>query len=77
MLEKIIQDKAIKPKEKVAIIGEWLLDGSLSLERLLQYATIQKGPVKATCIEAAEYATARNPAIAEKSLFDFVTLSEE
>ncbi len=72
-IEQIFQDKSVKAKAKVAIIGEWLLNRELPLDELLAYAGQQKATDKATCIEAVEYATKKTPAIADENLLAYVT----
>jgi len=72
-IEQIFQDKSIKAKEKVTTIGDWLLKNELSLEELLVFADNRKASDKATCIEAVEYATKKQPAIADESLLAYVT----
>ncbi len=72
-IEQIFQDKSIKAKGKVSTIGEWLVNRELSMDELLNYAENQKAVDKATCIEAVEYATKKNPAIADENLLAWVT----
>lgn len=72
-LEEIFKDKTIKAKGKVSTIGEWLTNNDLPIEELLAYAEKQKATDKATCIEAIEYATKKNPTIADESLLVYVT----
>jgi len=72
-LETVFADKAIKAKAKVATIGEWLLEASLPLGELIAFAEQQKPVDKATCIEALEYATKKNPQMADENLLDYVT----
>ncbi|NGM61382.1 HEAT repeat domain-containing protein [Sphingobacterium sp. SGG-5] len=72
-LDEIFQDKAIKAKGKVAAIGEWLLNSELPVDELLAYAEKQKATNKATCIEAVEYATKKNPTLADEYLLNYVT----
>lgn len=74
-IEALLKDKEIKAKEKTAMISEWLLQKSLSVEELIAFAEQQKDAAKATCMEAAEYATKENPDIATDSLFDFACVS--
>jgi len=66
------QDKSIKAKAKVTVLGQWLIDGELPLEELLVYADHQKAKDKATCIEAIEYATKKKPAIADENLLAYL-----
>ncbi|WLD24228.1 HEAT repeat domain-containing protein [Flavobacterium dauae] len=70
-IENLLKDKETKAKEKTTIISNWLLEKSLPVDELIAFAEKQKDPVKATCMEAAEYATKENPQIATESLFDF------
>lgn len=72
-IEKVFQDKTIKAKGKVAMIGEWLVKGELPLDELLAYAENQKAADKATCIEAIEFATKTTPDLADESLLLYVT----
>lgn len=78
-IEQVFQDKTIKAKSKVAMIGEWLLNKELSSEELMAYAEKQKATDKATCIEAMEYATKKTPTIADEHFLAYVTkaLNEE
>ena len=54
-LEHIFANKIIKTKVKR--IGEWLLEDTLPIEELLFFSENQTRPIKASCIEAIEYAT--------------------
>jgi hypothetical protein len=72
-IEDVCNDKTIKAKSKVSLISEWLLCQELQIDELLAYAEKQKATVKATCIEAIEAATKKYPAIADESVFTFVT----
>lgn len=73
LIEVLIQDKTIKPKEKTETISKWILDKSLPLNELIAFAEKQKDPAKATCIEALEFATRENPDIADVNALVFVT----
>jgi hypothetical protein len=72
-IEEVFQDKTLKAKAKVSTIGDWLTNNELPIEELLVYAEKQKATDKATCIEAVEYATKKNPTIADESLLEYVT----
>ncbi len=37
-IENVFQDKTIKTKGKVSLIGDWLLNGALPIDELLIYA---------------------------------------
>ncbi|MCP1300341.1 hypothetical protein NK356_14275 [Chryseobacterium sp. S0630] len=72
-IEELIKDKTVKSKEKVDIISKWIVDASLPSDELIAFAEKSKDPVKATCIEALEYATKQNPNLADETVFSFVT----
>ncbi len=72
-IEGLLKDKAIKPKEKTETISNWLLDNTLSTKNLIEFATKEKDPAKATCIEALEFATKQKPDIADENVLAFVT----
>lgn len=72
-IEELIKDKTVKSKEKVDIISKWVIDTSLPADELISFAEKSKDPVKATCIEAIEYATKQNPNLADETVFAFVT----
>jgi hypothetical protein len=76
-LEQLFSDKTIKAKAKVAQIGDWLLNGELPTDELMPFAEKQKPSEKATCIEALEYSTKKNPSHADENVFNFVTKSLE
>lgn len=73
IIDELIKDKTIKPKEKTETISKWILDKSLPFDELITYAEKQKDPAKATCIEAMEYATKQNPDLADDTVLAFVT----
>jgi hypothetical protein len=72
-IEELIKDKTIKPKEKTEAISRGLLDHTISIQDLLDVAAKGKDPVKATCIEAIEYASKQTPTIADEAVLAFVT----
>lgn len=72
-IEELIKDKTTKPKEKTATISKWLLDGTLNAKDLIETASKSKDPIKATCIEAIEFATRQKPAIADENVLVFTT----
>lgn len=72
-LDELFKDKALKPKEKTDFLAKGLLEKSLDIETLLLYAQKGKDAVKATCIEALEFATKENPNIATEAVLAFVT----
>jgi hypothetical protein len=72
-LTEILNDKTIKPKEKTGLVSGLLLSGAISAGELAVIAGNSKDPIKATCIEALEFATNEKPSIVTKDVFRFVT----
>ena len=72
-INELLEDKTKKAKEKVETISKWLLHGSLPTDELMAVAEKAKDPEKATCIEAIEFATKQYSAIADETVFAFVT----
>ena len=72
-IHELFKDATKKGKEKTEIISNWLLDGSLPIDELTAFAEKAKDSEKATCIEAIESATLKNPQLADASTFHFVT----
>lgn len=78
-IQELLADKSKKPKEKTETISKWLLGGKMSADELIGFAGSSNDPIKATCIEAIEFATKIKPSIADESVLDFVsqTLTEK
>ena len=70
-MESIFSNKLLKPKEKTEQLCELLMNHSISIDELVAFAKESKDPVKATCIEAIEFATKSNPKMANKNVFEF------
>lgn len=71
-IEELLGDKTIKPKEKTETLSKLLLDQKITADDLVKFAEAAKDPAKATCIEALEFATKKQPSIANKNIFRFV-----
>ena len=71
--KEFLEDKSVKPKLKTEAMGKWIVNGYKKVSELIEFAQTAKDPIKATCIEALEYATKMNPAIATPECLDFVT----
>jgi len=72
-IDELISDKTIKPKEKTDTISKWILDQSLPVDELIRFAEKQKDAIKATCVEAMEYATKVSPGIAGYEMLVFAS----
>lgn len=74
-LQKMLNSKEVKAKEKTEAISQMLLDEKIIIGELVEFAQTCKDPAKATCIEAIEFATKINPGISTLACFDFVSKS--
>lgn len=72
-LSVFLTDKTIKAKTKTETISKWLLTNKINTGELITLAEKSKDPAKATCIEALEFATKKNPAIADLQCFLYVS----
>ncbi|MBK0404244.1 HEAT repeat domain-containing protein [Adhaeribacter sp. BT258] len=70
---ELLSDKIQKPKAKTEILSYWLAENPPELTSLIEFARTAKDPVKATCIEAIEFATKQKPEIADLKCLDFVS----
>jgi hypothetical protein len=73
ILETISKDKSIKAKQKVEMISQWLIDKTLPIDELIDFAEKAKEVDKANCIEAIELTTKKVPTIADESTWILVT----
>lgn len=74
-IEELFKDKTLKAKAKVTQIGNWLLDGTLPMDELLVFTEKQSKTNKANCIESIEFATKKNPNLADEAVWALVTQS--
>jgi hypothetical protein len=73
-IKLFLSDKALKSKDKTIGLCNALLNNSISLKNLIEFASAEKDLYKATCIESLEFAFKTNPSIATKESLDFVTI---
>jgi hypothetical protein len=75
----LLSDKNIKPKEKTELLSKWIVTNPDKLNELIDFAKNSKETIRATCIEAIEFATKSQPEISSPSCLDFVskTLTEK
>jgi hypothetical protein len=78
-LDELLNDKSLKPKVKTETLSKYLTGKQISVNDLIAFAEKAKDPVKATCIEAIEFATKQNPQLSSGQCLQFVTdmLSEK
>lgn len=74
-ISTLLNDKTVKAKSKSETIGNWLLEKVVSPGEVKTFAEKSKDPDKATCIEALEFASKKNPAIVDQNCFLFVSQS--
>ena len=74
-LEDIFRDKSLKSKAKTEMICSMITKNELQIHALISFAEKSKDHIKATCIEAIEFATSTNPAIADKKCWQFIVHS--
>jgi len=72
-LDALLADTFLSTKEKTETISRALLEAQLEVDSLIAFAAKSKDPVKATCIEAFEFATNQVPGIANVALLEFVS----
>ncbi|MFZ4399259.1 MAG: HEAT repeat domain-containing protein [Bacteroidales bacterium] len=70
---KLFIDKSLKPSEKTTVLSNWLILNTDSLNELIDFARLAKDPIKASCIEAIEYATKTKPGSASSECLKFVS----
>ncbi len=77
-INTILLDKQIKAKAKTETISQLLLENKISMDELMQAATLSKDSEKATCIEAIEFATKIKPTVATLACLKYIskTLTE-
>lgn len=71
MIEDIFSDKTTKPSEKNTALVALLLEAKVSESELLAFAKNQKEPIKASCMEALEFASRLNTSFGSLSAFEF------
>ncbi len=78
-VQEILNNKAIKPKEKTEALSQLILDDPKKIDEFIILAKASKDPIKATIIESFEFATKLKPEIANKLMLEFVshTLTEK
>lgn len=69
----LLNNRELKPKAKTEILSSWLLDSKVSSDELISFAESAKDTVKATCIEAIEFASKHKPLVVNKKTFHFVS----
>jgi len=73
----IVENKTTKAKEKVMLLSGLLREKKVTIGELVETARSTKGTVKATLIEAMEFASKNNPEIINENAFQFSIQSLE
>ncbi len=78
-LTELLNDKSLSAKDKTAQLAEWTAGGKVTIDEVIGTAAAGKDPVKATCIEAMEFATRLMPEVmtAKGIAFCIASLSEK
>jgi hypothetical protein len=74
-ISDLLNDKTIKSKQKTELLAQYILEKKIKVDEVILTATEAKDPVKATCIEALEFASKQKPAIINSEAFQFLTRS--
>lgn len=75
LYQSILASKTLKSKEKTEALCNWFIDNPKQITGLIDFAKLSKDPIKATCIEAIEFASKTDPNIADKTCLTFVSES--
>lgn len=73
IINDILSNKTIKPKEKTEAISEWIKTNPDKVNNLIELAATAKDPIKATIIESMEYASKTKPDVASIEWLHFVS----
>ena len=71
-LKTLFADKSLKPKDLTTQLSQLVLEGQVNSDELMDFASKAKDPVRATCIEALEFATIEHPEVLTTSAFEQV-----
>jgi HEAT repeat protein len=74
-IAELLNDKSLKPKQKTETISKGLLNGTIAVDALIEFAKTAKDSPQATCLEALELATHSKPELVNEKVFDFVVKS--
>ena len=70
-IDFILNNKSKKPKERISELAEGVINRSINIDELIEFALKSKDPIKASCIEALEYASKKHPELINRRAFDF------
>lgn len=71
----LLSDKGLKPKEKTETLAGMIASGEVEITDLINYAENTKDPIKATCMEAFEFASHSDGQSLGKEVFEFAVRS--
>lgn len=71
-IDLLLNDKAKKPKERISELAEAIINQSINVNELITFASTAKDAIKASCIEALEFASQKHPELIDKETFDFI-----
>jgi HEAT repeat protein len=74
-LKTVFSDKTTNSKGKTVTLAKSVLENKITINEIIDFASTQKDPIKATCIETIEVVTQSNPELASEKTLDFVISS--
>jgi hypothetical protein len=74
-IAEVVNNQKLKAKAKTETLSAWLNNCTISIDELVAFAVKAKDADKATCMEAIEFTTKKNPEIINKKSFDFAVQS--
>lgn len=75
MIEALFKDKGLKPKARTEQLCQLLLQQQMAVPDLIAFARSAGDSPKATCIEALEFATRQDPALADTAVWELACTS--
>lgn len=70
---ELLNDKTIKAKQKAMLLSNWVVEKTITIDRLIAVAKQEKDPIKATIIEAIAYATLKDSSLADNNTLLFAS----
>ena len=74
-IAELLHDKTMKPKEKTDTLCFMMEENKIGVSELIGFASSAKEADKATCIEALEHVSLKNPSLVDHEAFAFVSKS--
>lgn len=72
IIDLLLNDKAKKHKERIVELAEAIINQSINVNELIAFASKAKDSIKASCIEALEFASQKHAELINRATFDFI-----